>query len=204
MDYMKKKIKAIKNDNSISPVAILIAIIFTVSFFFFYKENPKPKETEAAPVVQDPTFGWYLHQTKTNNLFQVKYPYGWHATYSGGFIGEENLYVESPDKKTVIKVMARTTEKYTDIESLLKDIDAINAKNNSFYLIKQENTILDGNNAIKREEYLAGEKTTSIITYVLKDKSIVQLQTDFVGSESLNAEQISFYNLVADTLKFTN
>ena len=54
--------------------------------------------------------------------------------------------------------MARTTEKYTNIESLLKDIDTINAKNNSFYLIKQEDAVVDGNTAIRREEYLAGEK----------------------------------------------
>lgn len=202
MDYMRKKIKTIENNNAISPVAILVAIVFAVSFFFFYKENPRPKETEAATIVQDPTFGWYLYQTKTNSLFQVKYPYGWHATYGGGFIDEENLYVESPDKKTVIKVMARQIEKYIDIESLLKDIDTTNTKNNSFYLIKQENTILDGNKAIRREEYIASEKITSIITYVLKDKSIVQLRIDFIGSESLNAEQRSFYSLIADTLKF--
>lgn len=201
---MKKRAKVSKNDNAMSPMAILIAIVFAGAFFFFYRENPKPKETEAAsaPVVQDPTFGWYLYQTKTNNLFQIKYPYGWHVTYGGGFIGEENLYVESPDRKTVIKVIARTTEKYTNIESLLKDIDTTNVKDNSFYLIKQENAVLDGNTAIRREEYFAGEKTTSIITYVLKGKSVVQLQVDFIGSEGINTEQRSFYSLVADTLKF--
>lgn len=203
MDYMKKKIKKIENNN-ISPVAILIAASLAFTFFFFYKEQPEPVVTEAAPVVQDPTFGWYLYQTKTNNLFQIKYPFGWRVTYGGGFIGEENLYVENPDRKTVIKVMARTTEKYTNIESLLKDIDATNTKDNSFYLIKQENAVLGGNTAIRREEYFTDEKTTSIITYVLKGKSIVQLQVDFIGSENINTEQISFYNLVADTLKFTN
>ena len=197
---MRKKIKTV--ENSISPIAIIIATVFAGAFFLYYKEEPKPIETEAASVVQDPTFGWYLYQTKTNNLFQIKYPFGWRVTYGGGFVGEENLYVESPDQKTILKVLARETEKYTDVESILKDIDTANAKNNSFYLIKEEKITIDGNGAIRREEYSAGEKTTSIITYVLKGKSVVQLQTDFIASETLNFEKRSFHNLVADTLKF--
>lgn len=200
---MKKKVKKIEN-NSVSPVAILIAASLAFAFFFFYKEKPEPVVTEAAPVVQDPTFGWYLYQTKTNNLFQIKYPFGWHVTYGGGFIGEENLYVESPDKKTVIKVIARETEKYEDLESLLKDIDEANIVDSNFYLIKEEKVNIDGNAAIRREVYFAGEKTTSIITYVLKGKSIVQLQTDYITSETLDSEKRSLHNLVADTLKFTN
>ncbi|MDP3764571.1 MAG: hypothetical protein Q8Q95_03035 [bacterium] len=200
---MKKKIKKIEN-NSISPIAILIAIIFAGAFFFLYKENSKPEKVEVAQAVQDPTFGWYLYQTKTNNLFQIKYPYSWRVTYGGGFVGEENLYVASPDQKTILKVMARSNEKYTDVESLLKDIDTANAEDDSFYLIKEEKITLDGNAAIRREEYLPAEKATTLITYVLKDKSVVQLQTDFMESDGLNTEQRSFHNLVADTLKFTN
>ena len=149
---MKKKIKKEEN-NLLSPVAIIIATVFAGAFFIYYKEEPKPVITEAAPVVQDPTFGWYLYQTKTNNLFQIKYPFNWRVTYGDGFIGEENLYIESPDQKTVLRVMARTTEKYKDIESMLKDLDAANINNNSFYLIKEEKIIVDGINAIRREKY---------------------------------------------------
>ncbi|MDP3764004.1 MAG: hypothetical protein Q8Q95_00065 [bacterium] len=199
---MKKKIKKIEN-NILPSITIVIATVFAGAFFLYYKEESKPVVTEAAPIVQDPTFGWYLYQTKTNNLFQIKYPFGWRVTYGGGFVGEENLYVESPDEKTILKVMARETEKYTNVESMLKDIDVANTKDNNFYLIREEKITIDGNSAIRREEYSAGEKTISIITYVLKGKSIVQLQTDFIGFEALNAEKRSFHNLVADTLKFT-
>lgn len=199
---MKKKVKVIeKNNSTASPAVILMAAVIAVSFLFLY-EKPEAKETSAAPVVPDPTSGWYLYQTKTNNLFQIKYPYTWQVISSGGFAGEENLYVQSPDQKTTLKILGRTGDQYSDWDAFLENLDKANAQNHGLTLLKEEYIDVDSQTALRREEYLAGEKASSIVTYIFKGKTIVQLETDFIGSPVLTPENKSFHSLVADTLKF--
>ncbi|MEK9174654.1 MAG: hypothetical protein AAB725_01645 [Patescibacteria group bacterium] len=204
-----KKKNNLKNSSLPSqnlPGGALLAIVATVALFFaFYDVKSGPIAGQAASVESaDPTFGWYLYQTKTNSFFQVKYPYSWRVIYGGGFAGEENLYVQSPDTKTTIKALARANEKYKDLDSFLKEINSSNGSRIGYQLISEEKIMLDGRLAVKREEYWTDRKTSSITTYVFDNKSIVQLQTDFPGSEFITSENKAFHGLVADTLKFVN
>lgn len=184
--------------------AVLI-IVVAILFFAFYNAKSEPVSSGAASIESaDPTFGWYLYQTKTNNFFQIKYPYSWRVIYGGGFVGEENLYVQSPDGKTTIKVLARTNEKYQDLNSFIKEVNASYGAKIGYQFIDEEKLMLDGREAVRREEYWTERKINSITTYVFGGQSIVQLQTDFPGLEFITSENKSFHNLVADTLKFTN
>lgn len=202
---MSRKKKDTAKSNSLPGGTILIAAAAMVLFFAFYDVKSEPvAEGASAQEILDPTFGWYLYQTKTNSFFQVKYPYSWHASRGTDFVGEENLYVQSPDLKTTIKISARTNEKYKDFDSFLKEVSAFNGARIGYQLLKEDKSIWDGRAAARREEHWAGEKTNTITTYVFSGQYIVQLQTDFAGSDFLTSENRAFHNLVADTLKFVN
>ncbi|MFY9493505.1 MAG: hypothetical protein WAP55_03465 [Minisyncoccia bacterium] len=183
----------------------LIALIIGSLYLVFdpTKNATRTEDAAAAEYVYDLS-GWYLYQTKVNNFFQIKYPNDWLRAYANGFEGEEYFEARTPSAGIILRVWARTNERYPNLNSFMDEINSINKASSGFRILKERKITIAGRPAIQREGYNTLDGYFSVATYIFDQDAVVEFYTDLPEAQKISSYYVTLHNTLLDTFNFIN